>query len=75
MITQQTAIYLIKKMDTAVKMSSTSPKDATEELFTFYRKNSKPLARIINGTEIDNGAILTAFRWRAAELVSLKSSS
>jgi hypothetical protein len=72
MITQQTASYLIKKMDAAAETSTTSPKDATEELFSFFRESSRPLARIINGNEIDNDAILIAFRWRAAELVSPK---
>jgi acyl-CoA oxidase len=71
MITQQTASYLIKKMDTTMRRPVGPSKDPTEELFSFYRGSSKPLSRVVDGNAIDNDAIVEAFKWRAAELVSL----
>jgi acyl-CoA oxidase len=72
MITQQVASYLIKKMETAVKKPASKVEDKTDELFKHYlstKDQKKPADVIVNGT-IDNAAIVEAFRWRAADLVS-----
>lgn len=72
MITQQVASYLIKKMETAVKSPNGKAEDKTDELFKYYLANKekkRPADVVLNG-KIDNAAIVEAFRWRAAELVS-----
>jgi hypothetical protein len=68
MITQQAASFLIKKM-TAATGSKFQARDRTDELFTWYLNGTKPFAKVVYGTKISNEAIVTAFRWRAAELV------
>jgi hypothetical protein len=75
MITQQVASYLIKKMETAIKKPNEKAADKTDELFKYYlaTKSKKTSADIIVNGTIDNAAIVEAFRWRAAELVSLLS--
>ena len=71
MITQQVASYLIKKMETAIKKPHGGAEDKTDELFKYYlaNKNKKTPADVIVDGNIDNAAIVEAFRWRAAELV------
>ena len=68
MITQQAASFLIKKM-TAATGAKFTPIDRTDDLFSWYLRGTQPLAKVIQGTMISNEAIVTAFRWRAAELV------
>jgi acyl-CoA oxidase len=70
MITQQAASFLIKKM-TAATTANFTAKDRTDELFAWYLSGSKPYAKIVQRGKISNEAIVTAFRWRAAELVRL----
>jgi hypothetical protein len=73
MITQQAASFLIKKMTTATaNRSKFGPKDRTDELFAWYLNGTKPYVKIVHGTNISNESIVTAFRWRAAELVRPK---
>jgi hypothetical protein len=72
MITQQVSAYLIKKMDAVVKNPSMKAADSTDELFKTYlseRGNRKPVDIFVNG-EINGSAIVDAFKWRAADLVS-----
>jgi hypothetical protein len=70
MITQQAASFLIKKMTAATSAKFTA-KDRTDELFSWYLRGTRPQAKVVNGATISNEAIVTAFRWRAAELVCL----
>lgn len=72
MITQQVASYLIKKMESAVKNPTGKGADKTDELFKSYlaSKNDKRPSDVILNGHINNSAIVDAFRWRAAELVS-----
>jgi acyl-CoA oxidase len=70
MITQQAASFLIKKM-TAASGSRFQVRDRTDELFSWYLNETRPSAQVVHGTKISNEAIVTAFRWRAAELVCL----
>ncbi|KAF2399459.1 acyl-CoA oxidase [Trichodelitschia bisporula] len=70
MITQQVAAYLIKIMTDAVSNPKTKSADATEALFRRYlaeRGRRRP-AEVLRGPQIDNGAIVDAFQWRAAEM-------
>jgi len=71
MITQQVASYLIKKMANVVKNTSKSSADSTDDLFKRYlseKARKAPVDVIVNGN-INNDAIVEAFRWRAAALV------
>jgi hypothetical protein len=68
MITQQAASFLIKKM-TAATGSQFQVSDRTDELFCWYLNGARPFAKVVRGTKISNEATVTAFRWRAAELV------
>jgi acyl-CoA oxidase len=72
MITQQVAAYLIKKMDAAVKSLNSKVVDKTDELFKYYlaSKSKKAPADVISDELVNNEAIVEAFRWRAADLVS-----
>lgn len=70
MITQQVANYLIKKMDTVVKNPNAPSKDPTDDLFRHYletRSSKNPVDIICHG-EVDDRAIVEAFKWRAAHL-------
>jgi acyl-CoA oxidase len=69
MITQQAASFLIKKMTAAANDSEFRARDRTDELFAWYLNGTRPSVKITQGTKISNEAIVTAFRWRAAELV------
>jgi acyl-CoA oxidase len=72
MITQQVAAYLIKKMTAVVKNPSKKAEDSTDELFKNYllgREHRKPKDIFVGGS-IDGAAIVDAFKWRAADLVS-----
>lgn len=70
MITQQVASYLIKKMESTVENPNAKPKDQADELFQQYlRQTSQRSPRdIIRNGNVDNDAVLDAFRWRAADL-------
>jgi hypothetical protein len=68
MITQQAASFLIKKM-TAAKGPKFNARDRTDEFFAWYLNGTRPFVKVVQGSEISNEAIVTAFRWRAAELV------
>lgn len=72
MITQQVASYLIKKMETAVEKPNSKVVDKTDELFKHYlsTKDRKTPADVVVNGNINNAAIVEAFRWRAADLVS-----
>ncbi|KAF1809369.1 acyl-CoA oxidase [Eremomyces bilateralis CBS 781.70] len=70
MITQQTARYLIKKMESVVAKPDAPAKDGTDALFKQYlktRNTYKPKELVINGQYIDK-AMMEAFEWRAADL-------
>ena len=71
MITQQVAAYLIKKMTAVIKYPDAKPTDTTDELFQWYlkTKDSPPMLDLFAHDEIDDRALLDAFRWRAADLV------
>ena len=73
MITQQTASHLIKKMQGVVERNDKPATDATEELFQRYLKTREYVAE----KEVfdDDVAIVEAFAWRAAELVSLTANT
>ncbi|KAF2102118.1 acyl-CoA oxidase [Rhizodiscina lignyota] len=70
MITQQVASYLIKKMETVVKNPNAASKDSTDDLFKHYLKSrsSKVPVDIVRFGQVDDQAIVEAFRWRAAHL-------
>ncbi|OCL13700.1 acyl-CoA oxidase [Glonium stellatum] len=70
MITQQVAAYLIKKMTSAVEKQGTLPIDATDALFQNYleERSRKSPVDVIRGNEMDDNAIVEAFKWRAADL-------
>jgi acyl-CoA oxidase len=70
MITQQVASYLIKKMESIVKNPNAKPKDQADGLFQQYlRQRSLRSPRdIIRNGNVDNEAVVDAFRWRAADL-------
>lgn len=70
MITQQVANYLIKKMESIVRRPENQPKDQADELFEYYltERSRRPPVEIIRNDEVDNEAIVDAFRWRVADL-------
>lgn len=66
MIGQQTASHLIKKMSSAIQKQNSKSADSTDTLYTQYLANKgRPLQHSVLG---DDGAIVTAFRHRAAAL-------
>jgi acyl-CoA oxidase len=72
MITQQVASYLIKKFDVIINKPGGQAKDQADELFRHYlngRGSRRPVDVVKNG-RVDNEAIVDAFKWRAADLVS-----
>jgi acyl-CoA oxidase len=73
MITQQVASYLIKKMTTAVQNPSTKSADLTDDLFKQFlsERSRKSPQDVISHGQINNDAIVEAFKWRAANLVCL----
>ena len=71
MITQQVANYLIKSMTAAVEKPNANSEDATNEYFKTYlerRDTARPQEIIHSDGSIDDGAIVEAFKWRAATL-------
>jgi hypothetical protein len=76
MITQQTASYLIKKMQEVVENSGSPSNDDTQRLYGRYvqEKQQRNPSRAVGPGRIDDIAIVEAFQWRAAALVILTSS-
>ena len=71
MITQQVANYLIKKMTAAVEKPNTESEDTTQDFFKEYlklRNTSRPQEITHTDGSISDGAIVEAFKWRAAAL-------
>jgi acyl-CoA oxidase len=75
MITQQVASYLIKKMEAAIKKPGDKATDETDELFKSYLalKSDRRSSDVITDGRINNETIVEAFRWRAADLVSMSN--
>jgi acyl-CoA oxidase len=73
MITQQTASYLIKKMQDVVENPNNTSSDDTQRLYRQYiqeKGQRSPLPAVSSGI-IDDASIVEAFKWRAAALVRL----
>lgn len=71
MITQQVAVYLIKRMtSTAAKDTSHAAQESTDELSQYHLENRvhhRPQATIEADGTIDDHAIVYVLRWRATD--------
>jgi hypothetical protein len=73
MITQQTASYLIKKMQEVVENPNKTSNDDTQQLYRQYvqeKEHRRPLQAVSSGI-VGDAAVVEAFKWRAAALVRL----